>query len=100
MLDFNTRRFCLLMGATEEVPACEPAASSESDDLRLVHVGELMKRSALSAKELMRLVREGALEPPRRLHYRAFAWRSDYVTTWLERRKHLLPRRSGNVADL
>lgn len=95
MLDFNGRRFCLLMGEALEESAPETRAPSrtipESDEShRLVHLSELMERSRLSAKELKRLVKEGQLEPPRRLHYRGFVWRSDYISAWLEVRRHLL----------
>lgn len=104
VLDFNARRYCLLMGAPGEAaaerPVRKPAASNKPDSVRFVHLHELAERSGLSAKEIMRLVKDGLLEPPRRLHYRAFAWTSDYVTTWLARRKHLLPKRPGNTTDL
>jgi predicted DNA-binding transcriptional regulator AlpA len=98
VLDFNARRYCLLMGAVGEAsaerPVRKPAASNKPDSVRFVHLREIAERSALSAKELMRLVRDGMLDPPRRIHYRALAWRSDYIESWLESRNLLLPLRT------
>lgn len=95
MLDFNARRYCLLLGdaADTSAPVTRAptfATSPETRLRRLVHLSELAERTSLSKKQIWHLVRIGKLDAPIRLNYRAFAWSSHYVSDWLKQRGHLL----------
>lgn len=95
MLDFNARRYCLLSGASFEASAPEARAPTENTSARprlrrYVYLRELAERTSLSQKQIWHLVNAGKLDPPIRLHYRAFAWPCDYISTWLQARGLLL----------
>lgn len=95
MLDFNARRYLLSMGAKVEPATPEFTTSNRAPDrhvepLRLVYPDELQERTGLTSARLRRLIDSGDLLPPRRIHYRGRAWLSDYLTSWMEERKHLL----------